>query len=324
MLKLKPKPKTKSKLKSTTAPFNPVVAKKPEPKEPVDDDNGKLEPEVAASVKPGPADIVQPGLGARAPPPSKWMTLNDTAKVSPGHPDIDLSVRERPELRAPEFSEAVGAGRSLLLGRREDRRLDALPRRRCVKPQDQEGGSGVTEASAASISPDDARGEAAARPLPVLAKLIQKDLADAEAAGMEYYRAAGEKLIEAKLQLNYGESGAWVKQNFKISQPTSYRYMAMARHLNNSRANYSESQNEFFRKKKSSGKSGSKKKTIGNEGDEQELRRKLALEIIAIGYKALAKKLHPDNGGPTEEMARLNEVRDRLKSVYGKDLSCPS
>ena len=80
---LKPKPKTKSKLKSTTAPFKPVVAKKPEPSEPVDaDDDDEPELEAAASVK---RDIVR-RAGARAPPPSNWMTLNDTAKylrVSP-------------------------------------------------------------------------------------------------------------------------------------------------------------------------------------------------------------------------------------------------
>ena len=60
------------------------------------------------------------------------------------------------------------------------------------------------------------------------AELIKKDLDDAEKAGMEYFKAAGEKLIEAKAQLEHGEFGAWVKTNFKISTATSARYMAMA------------------------------------------------------------------------------------------------
>jgi hypothetical protein len=46
---------------------------------------------------------------------------------------------------------------------------------------------------------------------------------------------------------------------------------------------------------------------------ERELQRKLALQLIDIGYKALASKLHPDKGGSREAMSRLNAVRERLK-----------
>jgi hypothetical protein len=42
--------------------------------------------------------------------------------------------------------------------------------------------------------------------------------------------------------------------------------------------------------------------------------RKLVLQAFDIGYKALARKLHPDNGGSNEAMARLNYARDRLKT----------
>ena len=46
-------------------------------------------------------------------------------------------------------------------------------------------------------------------------------------------------------------------------------------------------------------------------------RHDLALELINIGYKALAKKLHPDAGGSEKSMARL-KVRDHLLAwVYG-------
>jgi len=31
--------------------------------------------------------------------------------------------------------------------------------------------------------------------------------------------------------------------------------------------------------------------------------------MIDLGYKALAKELHPDKGGSSEVMARLNRVR---------------
>jgi hypothetical protein len=47
--------------------------------------------------------------------------------------------------------------------------------------------------------------------------------------------------------------------------------------------------------------------------EEREAQRKLALQLIDIGYKVLARTLHPDKGGSREAMARLNAVRERLK-----------
>jgi len=44
---------------------------------------------------------------------------------------------------------------------------------------------------------------------------------------------------------------------------------------------------------------------------EQELMQRL----IALGYKQLARELHPDVGGSRDAMTRLNAVRDRLKGV---------
>jgi DnaJ-class molecular chaperone len=49
--------------------------------------------------------------------------------------------------------------------------------------------------------------------------------------------------------------------------------------------------------------------------DEVELHRELAQELIDIGYKALATRLHPDRGGSKDAMARLNRVREELKDV---------
>ena len=46
---------------------------------------------------------------------------------------------------------------------------------------------------------------------------------------------------------------------------------------------------------------------------EREADQKLALRLIEIGFKVLAKELHPDRGGSREAMTRLNRVRDRLK-----------
>ena len=44
-------------------------------------------------------------------------------------------------------------------------------------------------------------------------------------------------------------------------------------------------------------------------------RHKLGLRLIDIGWKRLAAELHPDKGGSHADMARLNRVRDRLKTV---------
>jgi hypothetical protein len=34
-----------------------------------------------------------------------------------------------------------------------------------------------------------------------------------------------------------------------------------------------------------------------------------------LGYKALAKEMHPDKGGSAEDMKRLNRARDHLKHM---------
>lgn len=51
---------------------------------------------------------------------------------------------------------------------------------------------------------------------------------------------------------------------------------------------------------------------------EQRRKQELARKLIDIGFKVLAKELHPDKmGGNKEVMSRLNEVRKRLMEVYG-------
>jgi hypothetical protein len=45
---------------------------------------------------------------------------------------------------------------------------------------------------------------------------------------------------------------------------------------------------------------------------EREETRKLAIMLINEGYRALAKKAHPDAGGSHATMARLSTLRDAL------------
>lgn len=182
-------------------------------------------------------------------------------------------------------------------------------------------------------------GKQVARPLHVLVPLIKEDLQEAEEAsqraGLPYYRAAGEKMLEAKEQVKHGEFQAWVKRNFKISPERARIYMRLAENQNG-RAQPFSSLADFQRKELGHQIPNSKSapqswhepvKQILNRVDvdtlrdvelkrveEREAQRKLALQLIDIGYKALATRLHPDKGGSRDAMARLNEVRDRLKN----------
>ena len=51
----------------------------------------------------------------------------------------------------------------------------------------------------------------------------------ARQAGPPHYRAAGEKLLEAKAQLPYGEFQQWCRGNFGFGGRTARRYMKLAR-----------------------------------------------------------------------------------------------
>lgn len=55
--------------------------------------------------------------------------------------------------------------------------------------------------------------------------------------------------------------------------------------------------------------------SMAQQEQDIEARRKEALRLVDIGYKELAKKLHPDLGGSQEEMTRLNKVREHLIEV---------
>jgi hypothetical protein len=51
------------------------------------------------------------------------------------------------------------------------------------------------------------------------------------------------------------------------------------------------------------------------QDEEIRLRRDLAKELIDIGYKALATRLHPDRGGSKDAMSRLNDLRAQLLEI---------
>ena len=172
-----------------------------------------------------------------------------------------------------------------------------------------------------------------ARPLPVLVPLIQEELAAGDRAGMEHYRHAGEMLLEARDQVAPFKWSKWLAKNFELSRTTAWRYMKAAEGFPQdaearSRANVSlRSIVEPHRRPSHAQWQPVFEATKNIEVDEfaearkaraeeTQLHRDLALELIDLGYKALATRLHPDvRGGSHNAMRRLNRVRSELKAV---------
>lgn len=185
-----------------------------------------------------------------------------------------------------------------------------------------------------------------ARPLKQLVPLIMADLkamhsAEMEAAAtisemtMPFKRAIGEKLLEAKPQLK-GRFTEWLKATFPILGVSSANeYMGMAQHEKVTGTRLTGVQHYRRTKRKSYQDNPTGTANWRNEvqqtlngfnvdqfehdlrdrREEQQLVAKLAMEVVSIGYKVLATKMHPDKGGSVEAMQRLNNARDLLKGA---------
>jgi hypothetical protein len=179
-----------------------------------------------------------------------------------------------------------------------------------------------------------AKKQAIARPLKVLVPLIQGELQQGDSAGHEHYTNAGEMLNEAKDsgQIPHGSWSRWLTKNFDLSQRTAQVYMAWARqkrsgaahftsmrqmtgHTERDREERGSSQQQQFRRVLREVSRDDFVQERQRRDDELELHRDLALQLIDLGYRALATRLHPDRGGSREAMTRLNLVRDELKSI---------
>ena len=174
-----------------------------------------------------------------------------------------------------------------------------------------------------------------ARPLKVLVPLIQEELIAGNEAGMEHYIKAGTMLNEVKDsgQVPYGSWGRWVKDNFQIGRKTASDYMRIAAkvdegHLFRRETSIDEAVGRDPRTIKSVTKKNKLKSLFDgvdkvnvtrladerqSREDEIKLHRELALQIIDLGYRAMATRLHPDAGGSRDAMSRLNTVRHELK-----------
>jgi hypothetical protein len=170
-----------------------------------------------------------------------------------------------------------------------------------------------------------------ARPLKVLVPLINDELEAGDSAGIEHYRRAGEMLLEAKDQVGHGEWGGWVKRNFphrsrvtvndymklvNIPQKKGMPFISIRQALGRSRpgagaATWSRPVQQITSRVNMEALA----KEQQNREREAALLHKLGHQLIDIGYKVLSSKLHPDKGGSSEAMARLNKVRSILREA---------
>lgn len=185
----------------------------------------------------------------------------------------------------------------------------------------------MTEMNTALTPADDGD---VARPLRVLVPLIQQELGHGDAAGLDHYRRAGEMLLEAKEQVGRSDWRGWVTRNFHLSYQTARTYMALASELRQPRPRVFTRLSDVIDTHRTTHQPAwhapvqeavnqidtetfNRKREAMKRADELTVHRKLAQQLIDIGYKVLARKLHPDAGGSRDAMARLNAVRAALR-----------
>lgn len=171
---------------------------------------------------------------------------------------------------------------------------------------------------------------AVARPVKVVVPLIKAELEAGERAGKEHYRRVGAMLLEVRDQVSANWT-SWLSKNFHLSRRTAYDYMQLAEMPRAEfdaaptlRAAVGKADTATQAWRTVGRAMRSHKVTTGqlsqeakkDAKDENRLHRLLAVELITIGYKALAANLHPDRPeGSTEAMRRLNRVRTELIAV---------
>ena len=176
-----------------------------------------------------------------------------------------------------------------------------------------------------------------ARPLKVLVPLIRQDIRGGEKAGVPYFIAAGEKLLEAKPQVAHGEWDVWVRKNFNRTRQTVAAWMRLAKAKRKASFPFEQPRtlSGFTQPMRTSHRAKwhapiveamkrahphlVERKPVALE-TEASMKRRLAYELINIGYRVLATKLHPDKGNKSSDgMLRLNEVRATLKRLTAKE-----
>jgi hypothetical protein len=160
----------------------------------------------------------------------------------------------------------------------------------------------------------------------------------AEQAAKPFFQRAGELLNECKAQVEHGHWEAFIREHFEFSVRTARVWMQYARELpefQNGRdasdfskpptrseiqnpdrdrsAEYQKGWQSAVRKTTSTLNVSKLKQEYEDKKKENKVIRELAVQLIDMGSKVLATKLHPDKGGSSEAMHRLNEIRRGLK-----------
>lgn len=179
-----------------------------------------------------------------------------------------------------------------------------------------------------------------ARPLKTLAQLILEDIEAGEKAGASFYKSAGEKLNEAR-EGHFDKDAEgfwkWADDKFGKSRVQIRLWMGFAaatsdksfkslsdykhRHLGHKHAtpvgrvlrDWTSPVDAVAEKARAEARRLAAQEEITRQ-QERDAEAKLGLRLIDIGFKVLAKELHPDKGGSREAMARLTRVRDRLRA----------
>jgi hypothetical protein len=180
--------------------------------------------------------------------------------------------------------------------------------------------------------------QAVARPLKVLVPLIKQDIEAMEQTVDKivspYYLSIGEKLLEANKHTSYGNWEIWLKESFKISRQTAFNYMDYAQQANVkpvlhlSYANYLKARKQEAKLKQKTEQAQAQPSPAAwaeawkRKGEQEvakrqvrENQRELFKKVFNLGYKEMAKKLHPDKGGTNEGMHQLQEVKQLLARV---------
>lgn len=166
----------------------------------------------------------------------------------------------------------------------------------------------------------------------VLVPKIKSLIKAGDVAGERYYREAGVHIIQVQEEWGLPREAIveWAMETFDRSETQVYIYIRLGE--GRSRAHSTSLRAAMGWSKTNDWVAPAIKETRKivnrinvramaqerqNREKEEKLQRQLAHQLIDIGYKVLATKLHPDkSGGSTEGFQRLKEVRDRLKEVY--------
>jgi hypothetical protein len=172
----------------------------------------------------------------------------------------------------------------------------------------------------------------APRALDALIPLIQASIQ----TGYETARDTGALLTEAKQQLAHGQWAAWLSEHFAMAQQTANRYMRLAQiertrslPANTPTPHVFPSQRAALQRdaearaarplaaaeRRTAPARAQGRLNAERQSEIQDVRalRQLANELITAGYRVLAARLHPDQGGSHAAMQRLNRVKHLLK-----------